>query len=569
MTRRCEFTKSNFSTILRNWETNSLSVIVASSSCQTQLRGSCQTQLRCSDFCARWWIFARSKNRELRPMKIPFASAHQFWFLHILMFALTMFWVARDDLPISEVGFVSRVWLMPSVGSSLAIVTVAASTCLSGLEVDLGHLLQEPISSVVLCLSCSPNPLHGNRNVLSRREYRDPPGDRDDGTGGDRGNRGKMTRARRRFMRELTDLEDALPEMSFVMMHVCRMMWLLCCRWQRSEGEWSPIHAIRKRVNSSWRTSIFMTIQIGTILDCSSGQSMRLPGSSSLLTVTRMRRDLRIIQGCECLLLGGGEMPVEFNRGWILNELSELVREGRNLVLCAQTSMGLTHDRDLTMMWDLSGRLFSVPPLTMEETSQTSDCSKTPCVTSCSCESYTITRPDHSRWHLLSDKRTTSAIASRTVGSSFSCVWTWLDENGNWPNWSMEVWFSCCTARRCLDEGSTRFDDLTWRRVRCRAKNAFERPDYGCEQSRWRHAAFTWWSSKNSWWDLLSGRRRKCWQEENHGVREPPDDLRTHWVEYDARWWPTKFGETSPVRQFLRSPRIGPLMTVGLPCCTW
>ena len=72
-------------------------------------------------------------------------------------------------------------------------------------------------------------------------------------------------------MRELTDLEDALPEMSFVMMHVCRIMWLLC--QQRSEGEWSPIHAIRKRVNSSRRTSIFMTIQVGTILDFSSGHS--------------------------------------------------------------------------------------------------------------------------------------------------------------------------------------------------------------------------------------------------------------------------------------------------------
>ena len=57
-----------------------------------------------------------------------------------------------------------------------------------------------------------------------------------------------------------------------------------------------------------------------------------------------------------------GEMPevgsVEFNRGWTLNELSELVREGRNLALCARTSMGLTHDRDPTMMCDLSGRLF-------------------------------------------------------------------------------------------------------------------------------------------------------------------------------------------------------------------
>ena len=58
---------------------------------------------------------------------------------------------------------------------------------------------------------------------------------------------------------------------------------------------------------------------------------------------------------------------VEFNRGWTLNELSELVREGRNLALCARTSMGLIYDRDPTMMCDLSGRLFSVPPVTMGE----------------------------------------------------------------------------------------------------------------------------------------------------------------------------------------------------------
>ena len=56
--------------------------------------------------------------------------------------------------------------------------------------------------------------------------------------------------------------------------------------------------------------------------------------------------------------LGGGGMPevgsVEFNRGWTLNELGELVREGRNLALCARTSMGLIYDRDPTMMCDLS-----------------------------------------------------------------------------------------------------------------------------------------------------------------------------------------------------------------------
>ena len=42
---------------------------------------------------------------------------------------------------------------------------------------------------------------------------------------------------------------------------------------------------------------------------------------------------------------------------WTPDELGELVREGRNLALSARTSMGLTYDRDPTMMCDLSGRL--------------------------------------------------------------------------------------------------------------------------------------------------------------------------------------------------------------------
>ena len=65
-------------------------------------------------------IFARLKHLA--------ASAHQFWFLHILMIALTMFWVARDDLPISVVCFVSRVCI-PHAQSCLARVTAAAWTC--------------------------------------------------------------------------------------------------------------------------------------------------------------------------------------------------------------------------------------------------------------------------------------------------------------------------------------------------------------------------------------------------------------------------------------------------------
>ena len=88
-----------------------------------------------------------------------------------------------------------------------------------------------------------------------------------------------------------------------------------------------------------------------------------------VLTLTiNMRRKCRIIRRCEYLPIGEGQIrgdgSVEFNRGWTLNELSELVREGRNLALCARTSMGLTHYRDPTMMCDLSGRLFNVPPVT-------------------------------------------------------------------------------------------------------------------------------------------------------------------------------------------------------------
>ena len=62
--------------------------------------------------------------------------------------------------------------------------------------------------------------------------------------------------------------------------------------------------------------------------------------------------------------IGESETPqigsVEFSHGWTLNELSELVREGRNLALCARTSISLT-------MCDLSERLFNVPPMTLGE----------------------------------------------------------------------------------------------------------------------------------------------------------------------------------------------------------
>ena len=49
--------------------------------------------------------------------------------------------------------------------------------------------------------------------------------------------------------------EDALPEISFVVMLVCWVVWRLCCRRQRPKEERSPIHTIRKRENPPRRAS--------------------------------------------------------------------------------------------------------------------------------------------------------------------------------------------------------------------------------------------------------------------------------------------------------------------------
>ena len=105
------------------------------------------------------------------------ASAHQFWFLHILMFALTIFWVARDDLPISVVCFVSRVCIPHAqcwffFGNSYCC---SLDLFCSGFEVGAGHLLQEPISSVS-CVS-AVHQISSTGIGVSGREGRDPPDD--------------------------------------------------------------------------------------------------------------------------------------------------------------------------------------------------------------------------------------------------------------------------------------------------------------------------------------------------------------------------------------------------------
>ena len=102
------------------------------------------------------------------------------WFLHILVFALSMSWVARDDLPISVVCFVSR-------------VCIPHAQCLDllcpGFEVGVDHLLRESISSVG-CVSAA-HQISSTGIGMPGREDHDPPDDGDDRRGGDRGHGGE------------------------------------------------------------------------------------------------------------------------------------------------------------------------------------------------------------------------------------------------------------------------------------------------------------------------------------------------------------------------------------------
>ena len=107
------------------------------------------------------------------------------------MFAHAVFCVARDDLPISVVCFVSRVctphaqcWFF--FGNRYFC---SLDLFCSGFEVGVGHLLQELISSVG-CVS-AVHQISSTGIGMSGREDQCLPDDGDDGRGGDRGNGGE------------------------------------------------------------------------------------------------------------------------------------------------------------------------------------------------------------------------------------------------------------------------------------------------------------------------------------------------------------------------------------------
>ena len=132
----------------------------------------------------------------------------------------------------------------------------------------------------------------------SGREDRDPPEGGDDG----RGTEVTVERVAwpwRKFILELVVREDALPEISFVMMLVRWMMWRLCCRRQR------PISNSRNPQAGELLTGGRLVVNFHDDPGWDHSRLflwplMRTLGSSSLLTVTNMRRKFPITRRCGC-----------------------------------------------------------------------------------------------------------------------------------------------------------------------------------------------------------------------------------------------------------------------------
>ena len=203
---------------------------------------------------------------------------------------------------------------------------------------------------------------------MSGREDRDPPEDRDGGRESDRHDGGESSlavaaiypgagRSGGRATRSLTrDDTRLLDDVARVLPSTTTERGTIT--FSRSTQAWKLLSRGRLVVN------------FGDNPSCDHSRLFLLPISAKtwiVLTPDGDKHAQKFSEHSKMRMppIGEGETPeigsVEFSRGWTLDGLSELVREGRNLFLSARTSMGLTYDRDPAMMCDLSGRLFSVP----------------------------------------------------------------------------------------------------------------------------------------------------------------------------------------------------------------
>ena len=154
---------------------------------------------------------------------------------------------------------------------------------------------------------------------------------------------GEMAWPWRRFIRDLADQEDALPEMSLlddvapVLPTAAIGRGTICNSRNPQAGELLPGGRLVLNFHDDpgWDHSRLFLWPIDAttwIVLTPDGDKF----AERFADFSRMR----------VLSLGVGEMPevgsVEFHRGWTLNVLSELLREGRNLALCARNSTGST-----------------------------------------------------------------------------------------------------------------------------------------------------------------------------------------------------------------------------------
>ena len=197
---------------------------------------------------------------------------------------------------------------MPSVGSSLATVTAAASTCFVP---DLrGRCWSLASRACFLCgffLSCSPNQLHWNRNVWKR-------GSRSSGRPG--------VRAARNVIR---DDARVLPTAAIGRGTISNAR-------NPQAGELLPGGRLVVNFHDDPRrdhSRLFLWP-----IDATTWIVLTPDGDEYAERFADYSR-MRVPSWVEAKIPEVGS--VESNRGWTLNELSELVREGCNLALCART----------------------------------------------------------------------------------------------------------------------------------------------------------------------------------------------------------------------------------------
>ena len=329
----------------------------------------------------------------------------------------------------------------------------------------------------------------------------------------------RVTWTWRRIIRKLIDREDASPEISFVMMLVCWMMWRQCCLSTTASERGTIDFQFTQSASGtppgrssdgefSWRRGL------GPLTAVNANAWIVLTPSWQWPICEEIFRLLKVAVPP----IGESETSeidsVEFSRDWTLNELSELTREKRNLTLCARASMGLIYDRDPTMMCVLSGRLFNVPPITLGGLVKRRIARKLPMWRPAPSNSPTPSRDLTTHVDASLERRAprqrTSRVRSDRMISVSDHFWVRMETDR-----IDRLKFGSVVALPddVLVSGTRALSPAKCRLCR-RSKDIFEWSDNVSEQCRGRYVIFFWRSPECLWWVLSCESRRKWRQDQ-------------------------------------------------------